>query len=101
MALILMRSILKYYILLLLLAPLYLFSQKIKVNEYDKFLKKRRVESISLTIRTDPKMKMSVSFSAIGSSFYFHLSGTGVGANVIGEEDKLILLLDNDSTITT
>jgi len=89
----------KYFILLLMFSPLYLFSQKIKVNEYDKFLKKRRVESIPLTIKTDAKMKMAVSFSAIGSSFYLQLSGAGVGAYVIGEDDKLILLLDNDSTI--
>ncbi len=88
------------FIVFILFLPLISFSQKIKVNEYDKFLKKRRVESIPLTIKTEPKIKMAISFGSIGTSFYLQLSGAGLGATVIGEEDQLILLLDNDSTIT-
>ncbi len=89
----------KCFIFFIFLLPLISFSQKIKVNEYDKFLKKRRVESFPLTIKTDPRMKMAISFGSVGSSLYLQLNGSGLGASVIGEDDQLILLLDNDSTI--
>jgi TonB family protein len=89
----------KCVIVFLFFLPLISFSQKIKVNEYDKFLKKRKIESFPLTIKTDPKIKMAISFGAIDSSLYLQLNGAGLGANVIGEDDLLILLLDNDSTI--
>ncbi|MFN2438338.1 MAG: energy transducer TonB [Chitinophagaceae bacterium] len=43
---------------------------------------------------------MSISFGSLDSSFYLQLTGSGLGANVLGEDDQLILLLENDSTIT-
>jgi len=89
----------KWFISFLLFLPLFSFAQKIKVNEYDKFLKQRRVESFPLTIKTDPKIKMAISFGSLGSSFFLQLTGSGLGASVIGEDDQLILLLENDSTI--
>ncbi len=85
---------------LLLFLPFISQAQKIKVNEFDKFIKQRRVESFPLTVKEDPKINMSISFGAVGSSCYVQLSGSGLGTNIVSEDDRVIFLLDNDSTIT-
>lgn len=82
---------------LVLALPVISTAQKIKLNAYDKFIRQKRVESYPLTIRETEKVKMSIAFEAIGSTCYIKLSGYGTGANVIGAEDKAILLFANDS----
>jgi TonB family protein len=85
---------------ILIFLPLIAAGQKIRINEFDKFIKQRRIESFPLTLASAAQVKMAVSFSSVGPSLYMQLTGTGLGANRIEAEDKVILLLDNDSTIT-
>lgn len=84
----------------LLLLPIGTLAQKIRVNEYDKFIKQQRVESHPLPIANAADIKLSVCFSAVGSNFYVQLIGAGVGAHRINADDPVIFLMDNDSTIT-
>ena len=83
-----------------LLLPASLLAQKIKLNQYDKFVQQRRVESYPLPVVDNKTTKTALAFSATGANYTVQLSGSGTGTNIIGEEDKIIFLLDNDSTIT-
>ncbi|HVG39979.1 MAG TPA: energy transducer TonB [Chitinophagaceae bacterium] len=89
----------KRIFVLILLLPLFSGAQKIKVNEYDKFIKQRRVESFPLLVKSDQQIKLSVSLRSVGSSIFLQLTGSGIGTNVIGSDDEVIFLLDNDSTV--
>lgn len=84
----------------LLFLPLFSIAQKIKLNEYDKFIQQRRIESFPLTLKDASDVKMDITLIAIGTTYYVQLSGSGVGTNVISESDKVIFLLENDDTIT-
>jgi TonB family protein len=46
------------------------------------------------------KAKMAIALGSVGSSIYVQLTGTGVGANIVNADDKVIFLLENDSTVT-
>ncbi|MEO6071047.1 MAG: energy transducer TonB [Chitinophagaceae bacterium] len=89
----------KRILIILLLFPLFLPAQKIKVNEYDKFIKMRRVESFPIILKTAPDIKLAISLRSIGTSVFLQLSGSGIGTTVVGTEDPVIFLLDNDSTV--
>lgn len=85
---------------ILLLLPLVTPGQKIRINEFDKFIKQQRIESHPLALANASHMKMSVCLSAVGPKLYVQLIGAGVGANRLEPQDQVIFLLDNDSTIT-
>lgn len=80
--------------------PLLLNAQKIKVNEFDKFIKQKRIETFPLTLLSAAKNKMAVTLSSVGPALYLQLSGAGIGAHRIDENDKVIFLFSNDSTVT-
>lgn len=84
----------------LLLLPLLSSAQKIRINEIDKFIKQKRIETFPLTLLSSSNIKLAVTLSAVGSSVYVQLSGSGLGAHRIEEHDKVIFLFDNDSTVT-
>src|SRR6476620_3608776 len=90
----------KRMLCVLLMLPLFTKAQKIKINEFDKFIKQQRVVSDPINICATPKMKLSVCLSAIGADMYIQLIGAGTGAYRIEPEDQVIFLMDNDSTIT-
>ena len=92
----------KYTVLLLLaLAPFSGFTQGVKANVYDKFLKKQRVETEPLTFTGfTGKNKLSIGLSALGNSFFFTMKGAGWGTTTIDNGDELILLFANDSVVT-
>jgi TonB family protein len=85
---------------LLFVFPIAGFSQKVKVNEYDKFIKQRRIELEPLTILSSTKSKVSLSFNSTASTFYVQLSGYGWGASTIDANQEVIFLFSNDSTVT-
>lgn len=89
----------KRIIFLLLLFPVCAGAQKIKVNEFDKFIRQRRVESFPLVLKTAPEIKLAISLRSVGTSVFLQLSGSGIGTNVVGADDQVIFLLDNDSTV--
>jgi len=90
----------KKILLLLPLLPLFLFAQKVKINEFDKFVKQRRIEFEPLTVYTTPKAKVSIALRSVGTDYFLTISGFGWGVSTISFENQAILLLANDSTIT-
>lgn len=89
----------KQIILLLWLVPNLAAAQKVKVNEYDKFIKQRHIEFEPLTVYNANKAKVSLSLKCLGSTYFLTISGFGWGVSTISYENQAILLLDNDSTI--
>jgi TonB family protein len=83
----------------LFVLPLLALAQKIKVNEYDKFIKQQRVESEPIPLSTSPNMKLSLCLSAIGPRLYVQIIGAGKDAHRVDQEDQIIFLMDNDSTV--
>lgn len=75
-------------------------SQKVKINEYDKFIKQRRIELEPITILSSDKTKVSLSFNSIASTFYILLSGFGWGAFTVDANQEVIFLFSNDSTLS-
>lgn len=90
----------KTALLFLLALPFISIAQKVKVNEYDKFIKQRRIEMEPVTIMATSDAKISLTYNCIGSTFYVMLSGFGWGVSSISAENELIFLLANDSTVT-
>ena len=86
--------------LVLIIIPATCWAQKIVVNEYDKFLKQRKIEFAPHTLVSTPHNKMDITLGSIGASAYVKLSGSGSGATIVNDGDRVIFLLDNDSTIT-
>lgn len=86
------------YVILLL--PLAASSQKTLVNEYDKFIKQRRIEIEPLTILSAANAKVTLAFNAVGNGLYLLLSGTGWGSSTVDAGQEVIFLFSNDSTIT-
>lgn len=83
-----------------ILASISSFSQKIEVNEIDKFTKQRRVETNGETLTSGLGSGLSVKLRAVDNTCFITLKGYGKGADVIGRNDKVILLFSNDSTIS-
>jgi len=91
-----MKSLLIFFAL----APFLGFTQKLKVNEYDRFTKMRRVEVEPLKIYSSDQANVNLSYSASGPVLNLQLSGVGWGASAIDEGQQLIFLFANDSTVS-
>ena len=85
---------------LFVLFPIVSFSQGVKVNTYDNFLKKHRIELEPVAVCNTANAKLSVSFSSVASDLFLKLNGVGWAAATIDEGNDLIFLFTNDSTVT-
>ncbi len=85
---------------ILFLLPIAALPQKTRVNEYDKFIRQRRIEIEPLTILSSEKSNVSLTFNSIGPGLYLLLSGSGWGASTIDAGQEVIFLFSNDSTVT-
>ncbi len=90
----------KQIFLFLMLLPLFLYAQKVKINEFDKYIKQRRIEFEPMAIYNSPKAKVSLTLKCIGSEYFMTISGFGWGVATVSYENQAILLLENDSTVT-
>lgn len=90
----------KKILLIILFFPSIAFCQKIKVNEFDKFIKQRRIETMPSVIKNGLNIGLSITLKAVGPNYFVLLTGHGAGAGTIGIDDQVIFLLDNDSTVT-
>ncbi len=90
----------KKIVLILLLGPSIAFCQKIKVNEIDKFIKQRRIETEPSVLKNGVNIGLSITLKYVGSNYFVLLTGHGTGAGTIGTDDQVIFLLNNDSTVT-
>lgn len=90
----------KYLLLALICSPFIGFAQKIKVNEFDKFIKQRHIETTPVVLKAGGTEGMSVAFKSNGTNFTALLTGYGSGASTISTDDQTIFLLDGgDSTV--
>lgn len=89
----------KKILLIILFFPSIAFCQKIKVNEIDKFIKQRRIETTPSVLKNSPNAGLSITLKAVGPNYFVLLTGHGIGAGTIGLDDQVIFLLDNDSTV--
>lgn len=90
----------KLFFSVLICVPVFTFSQSVKVNVYDKFIRQQRIELEPLIIQSGNNSKVALSFSSIASTFYLQLSGAGWGASTIDVDNPVIFLFSNDSTVT-
>lgn len=89
----------KFLLIFFALVPVVSAAQKLKVNEYDRFTKMRRVEVEPLKIYSSGQSNVSLAYSASGPVLSLQLSGVGWGASAIDEGQELIFLFSNDSTV--
>lgn len=87
-------------IILLLLFPVNVYSQKIK-TEIDKFTNEKRIETGWSSIRPTLSAPLSIKIRSVGKeSVFITLAGANYGANVIGNDATAMFLLDDKTTIT-
>lgn len=88
------------WVVMLFFSPVLCFSQSVKVNLYDNFIKKHRIELAPVTIHSSSNTKLAVSFSSTEASLFLQTSGSGWGATTIDDGNEMIFLFTNDSTVT-
>lgn len=91
-----MKTLFLFFVLL----PFLSLAQRLKVNEYDKFIKERRIELEPIQISSSEKANISLAFNAVRTDLFVQISGYGWGATTIDPGEKAIFLFANDSTIT-
>lgn len=89
----------KILMFLVALVPSLSFAQTVKVNEYDKFTKQRRIELQPIRIYSSGNGNVNLAFTSFGSMLNVQLKGVGWGASAIDEGQKLVFLFSNDSTV--
>jgi hypothetical protein len=70
------------------------------VNEVDKFTKQKRLETADVTLKAKLMEGLAARIRTVDSTVFVIISGYGSGAAVIGEADKAIFLLDDETTVT-
>lgn len=90
----------KRFVVFLFLLPFLTEAQKIRLNEYDKFIRQRRIETFPVNIKQEPPAKMALCFGSAGTDFYLQINGSGAGAYIIDANDKMMLQFDGDNTLT-
>jgi hypothetical protein len=76
------------------------FSQKLKVDEVDKFTKQKRLETEEVKMNNKTFEGFYLYLRAVDTITYITISGYGQGADVIGQDDQALFLLDDNSTVT-
>lgn len=90
----------KSFLIALLFLPIAAAAQKVRVNEYDKFVKQTRIELEPLTIMSSDKANVSMAFNSLGNGIFIQFSGFGWGGSTIDAGQQVIFLFSNDSTAT-
>jgi len=90
----------KHAFVILFLLPVSCLAQKIITDEQDNHSNQRKIELSQLKLVSTSKTKMNFSLGSIGPSINVRLTGSGTGAEIVNVGDKVILYLDNDSTVT-
>lgn len=88
-----------YVSALLLVITVQLQAQKIKTDETDKFTKERRVETDYFKVFGNMKTGLYTQVWSIDNRCYMSVGAYGYGSPVIGSNDKLMILTNNDSTV--
>ncbi|HVF96887.1 MAG TPA: hypothetical protein VM871_06190 [Flavisolibacter sp.] len=83
-----------------LLLPFVCASQGVKLNQYDKFIKKHRVEMDGVSLLSSPANSLTITFSAVASEVFVQVSGWGWGATTVDDGNELVFLFSNDSSLS-
>lgn len=76
-----------------------LSAQKVVINEIDKFTKERHIETNFANVRQQFTCVMQFKLRASGDYLFFTVRGSNCGAGVIGDDDYILLLMDDESTV--
>lgn len=85
---------------LVLFLPFFGAAQGVRLNQYDKFIKKHRVEMEPVNLVSSPAAGLTVTFSSTASDLFVQVSGWGWGATTIDDGNELHFLFANDSSVT-
>ena len=88
------------WVAILLFLPVLGFTQGVKVSMYDNFIKKHRIEMEPVVMLSSSNTKLSITFSSVASNLFLDVSGFGWGAATIDNDNEMIFLFSNDSTVT-
>lgn len=84
----------------LFLLPLFCAAQGVRVNQYDKFIKKHRLETEPVQLLSSSSGALWVSFLAVGTELFVQTGGWGWGATTIDDGNPFVFLLANDSGVS-
>jgi hypothetical protein len=88
------------YLLWGLFLPFSSFAQQITFNEIDRFTKQRVVQTSILQVKSTSTEELALQLRSEGDKIYLLLTGYGWGSGAISINDKLLLLLANDTVLT-
>lgn len=83
----------------LILFSLALHAQEIKSSTIDGFTNERTVETSIVTLKQGLTTGLGTSYSSIGRNYYLNIIGYGSAGTVIGENDKIWLVLSDNSVV--
>lgn len=86
-------------LILIFLLPITVFCQKIKKSEIDKFNKSYRIETNDVYIKSGLSNVIMFGLHSVDNSVYIKLYGNGDLTHTVYDNDQLIFLASNDSTI--
>jgi hypothetical protein len=86
-------------VIILLLSFSFLSAQEIQVNEIDKFTKQKRIETDHTVINGSVFCYLELKLRSVDTTCFIELRGSGCAVGAVGEQDYLMFLLDNDSTV--
>lgn len=75
------------------------WSQKLKVNEFDKSANKWRMETFPVSLKSVDNTKMEIVIKSSDTSLLVELMGSGIGTNTLDANSELVFSLENDSTV--
>lgn len=84
---------------LLLVITVQIKAQKVIVNEQDQFTKERRIETDYFKVYGNMKNALYSRIWSVADRNYISIGAYGYGSPVIGNNSKLLILTNTDSTI--
>jgi len=89
----------RFAIILLASLPIFVYSQKIRQDEIDKFTKQRRVETSYCSLKEGLGCGLYVYLRSVDTTYFLNIGGHGCAVGIIGTNDHAMFLLENDSTV--
>lgn len=90
----------KTILLLLAVLPLAAISQKIKVNNYDKFVKQRVIETSTSNLKYGRTAGMFISLKAVDDDYFAVVKGYGLGNTSGNSKDEITFMLEGNEMLT-
>jgi hypothetical protein len=88
-----------HLLIALLILPTIGLTQRITVRDVDKFTGQKRIETDYQGLKMGLVTFLQVKLRSVQDDAFMIFSGGGEGSGVIGDDDQLILLLENKDTV--